>query len=42
MEDGENLTESVNQASRVIQFTVRTGLKKHLSNYITEGNRDLN
>ena len=28
MEDGENLTESVNRALRVMRFTVHTGLKK--------------
>ena len=30
MEDGNNLTESVNRALRVIRFTVHTGLKKTL------------
>ena len=28
MEDGENLTKSVNRALRVMRFTVHTGLKK--------------
>ena len=28
MEDGQNLTRSVNRALRVMQFTVHTGLKK--------------
>ena len=28
MENGKNLTESVNQALRVMRFTVHTGLKK--------------
>ena len=28
MEDGENLTESVNRALRVMRFTVHTGLNK--------------
>ena len=28
MEDGNNLTESVNRALRVMRFTIHTGLKK--------------
>ena len=42
MEDGENLTESVNRALRVLRFTVHTRLKKTPLNYTTEENRELN
>ena len=42
MEDGNNLTESVNRALKVMRFTKHTGLKKHHLNYITVENRERN
>ena len=42
MEDGENLTESVNRALRVMRFTVHTGLKKTPFELHPEENREPN
>ena len=38
MEQGKNLTESINRTLKVMRFTIHTGLKKRRLNYITAEN----
>ena len=42
LEEGTDLTESVNRALRVLRFTIHTGLKEHRLSFITLETRELN